>query len=158
MALEWSKRRQNNMERVDVQLQAELQRLVGYRAQELITKSGRYVRHHAPLNVEKWSLIPIDITDKIINIIYDNIETLSLCKRMMDRGECPLMVVFDPHKGDLLVQDFVADDRSIALSYGPCEEVMRPRHISMFISSHSPFTLLSLFGDVLLTGKGGRIV
>ncbi|KAK8921843.1 hypothetical protein KSP39_PZI020175 [Platanthera zijinensis] len=70
MALEWSKRRQNNVERVDVQLPAELRRLVGYRAQELITKSGRYVRHHAPLNVEKWSLIPTDITDKIINIIY----------------------------------------------------------------------------------------
>ncbi|KAK8934009.1 hypothetical protein KSP39_PZI015912 [Platanthera zijinensis] len=40
MALEWSKRRQNNVERVDVQLPAELRRLVGYRAQELITKSG----------------------------------------------------------------------------------------------------------------------
>ncbi|KAK8923427.1 hypothetical protein KSP39_PZI019055 [Platanthera zijinensis] len=70
MALEWSKRRLNNAERVNVQLPAELRRLVGYRAQELITKCGRYVRHHAPLNVEKWSLIPTDITEKILNIIY----------------------------------------------------------------------------------------
>ncbi|KAK8913896.1 E3 ubiquitin-protein ligase UPL2 [Platanthera zijinensis] len=69
IGLEWSKRRQNNLERVDVQLPAELRRLVGYRAQELITKSGRYVRQNAPLNVEKWSEIPTDIIDKIVNII-----------------------------------------------------------------------------------------
>ncbi|KAK8946415.1 hypothetical protein KSP39_PZI007369 [Platanthera zijinensis] len=67
---EWTKRRQNNLERVDVQLPVELQRLVGYRAQELITKCGRYVRLHAPLNVEKWSEISTDIIDKLINIIY----------------------------------------------------------------------------------------
>ncbi|KAK8931470.1 hypothetical protein KSP39_PZI016310 [Platanthera zijinensis] len=71
IGLEWSKRRQNNLERVAVQLPAELRRLVGYRAQELITKSGRYVRQNAPLNVEKWSEIPTDIIDKIINIIND---------------------------------------------------------------------------------------
>ncbi|KAK8938589.1 hypothetical protein KSP39_PZI011496 [Platanthera zijinensis] len=69
IGLEWSKRRQNNLERVAVQLPAELRRLVGYRAQELITKIGRYVRQNAPLNVEKWSEIPTDIIDKIINII-----------------------------------------------------------------------------------------
>ena len=30
----------------------------------------------------------------------EDIETLNLCTSMMDRGECPpLMVVFDPHEG-----------------------------------------------------------
>ncbi|KAK8933616.1 hypothetical protein KSP39_PZI015943 [Platanthera zijinensis] len=106
---EWSKRRQNNVARVDVQLPAELQRLVRYRAQELITKSGRYVRHHAPLNIEKWSLIPTNITDKIINIIYVRVEIWS--------NDLFLFILV------LRISkiDFVANDRSIDLSYGPCE-------------------------------------
>ncbi|KAK8962915.1 Deoxyhypusine synthase [Platanthera guangdongensis] len=66
----WSKRKYDSTEKVEVHLPADLHRFVGDRSQELITRSGRIVRLYAPLNVERWAHIPVDIIDKIIDIIY----------------------------------------------------------------------------------------
>ncbi|KAK8967423.1 hypothetical protein KSP40_PGU009498 [Platanthera guangdongensis] len=66
----WSKRKFDSTEKIEVHLPADLRRFVGDRSQELITRSGRIVRLYAPLNVERWAHIPVDIIDKIIDIIY----------------------------------------------------------------------------------------
>ncbi|KAK8961511.1 Auxin response factor 16 [Platanthera guangdongensis] len=66
----WSKRKYHCTKKVEVQIPTDLRRIVGERSQELITRSGRIVRLYAPLNVEKWAHIPVDIIDKIVDIIY----------------------------------------------------------------------------------------
>ncbi|KAK8963461.1 Histone-lysine N-methyltransferase ATXR6 [Platanthera guangdongensis] len=48
---------------------------------------------------QKFILSSLMRVEKARVLSKDNIETLSLCKRMMERGECPLVVGFDPHKG-----------------------------------------------------------
>ncbi|KAK8966418.1 hypothetical protein KSP40_PGU014157 [Platanthera guangdongensis] len=68
--IRWCKRKYHCTEKVEVQIPADLRRIVGQRSQELITRSGRIIRLYAPLNVEKWAHIPVDIIDKIIDIIY----------------------------------------------------------------------------------------
>ncbi|WCJ27598.1 Histone-lysine N-methyltransferase ATXR6 [Euphorbia peplus] len=48
----------------------------------------------------------------------EDIETLNLCKRMMDRGECPpLMVVFDPQEGFTVEADKSIKDLTIITEY-----------------------------------------
>ncbi|EEF43374.1 Histone-lysine N-methyltransferase ATXR6, putative [Ricinus communis] len=48
----------------------------------------------------------------------EDIETLNLCKSMMDRGECPpLMVVFDPHEGFTVEADRSIKDLTIITEY-----------------------------------------
>ncbi|CAN0922624.1 Histone-lysine N-methyltransferase ATXR6 [Linum grandiflorum] len=48
----------------------------------------------------------------------ENTETLNLCKRMMDRGECPpLMVVFDPLEGFTVEADRFIKDLTIVTEY-----------------------------------------
>ncbi|CAI0397485.1 unnamed protein product [Linum tenue] len=48
----------------------------------------------------------------------EDTETLNLCKRMMDRGECPpLMVVFDPLEGFTVEADRFIKDLTIVTEY-----------------------------------------
>ncbi|XP_065861421.1 histone-lysine N-methyltransferase ATXR6 [Euphorbia lathyris] len=48
----------------------------------------------------------------------EDIETLNLCKRMMNRGECPpLMVVFDPQEGFTVEADKCIKDLTIITEY-----------------------------------------
>ncbi|KAK8944140.1 hypothetical protein KSP39_PZI007931 [Platanthera zijinensis] len=123
------KRRQNNTERVDVQLPTELRRLVGYRAQELITKSGRYVRDHAPLNVEKWSDIPTDIVDKIINIIYRT----HLMRQIEQHNEKRATFADQKRENDDYSYDISLDEDFVtALEYGiPPASGMSPNEIEL---------------------------
>lgn len=74
----WSKRKYHCTEKVEVQIPADLRRIVGERSQELITRSGRIVRLYAPLNVEKWAHIPTDIIDKIVDVINVSNEIVAI--------------------------------------------------------------------------------
>ncbi|KAK8936928.1 hypothetical protein KSP39_PZI012825 [Platanthera zijinensis] len=56
--------------KVEVKIPTDLRRIVGQRSQKLITRIGCIVRLYSPLNVEKWTHIPVDIIDKIVDIIY----------------------------------------------------------------------------------------
>ncbi|KAK8936489.1 Histone-lysine N-methyltransferase ATXR6 [Platanthera zijinensis] len=48
----------------------------------------------------------------------DDMETLSLCKRMMERGQCPpLVVVFDPREGFTVEADRFIKDLTIVTEY-----------------------------------------
>lgn len=46
-----------------------------------------------------------DIVFKFVQVLSkEGVEALALCKKMMDLGECPpLMVVFDPYEGYLTI-------------------------------------------------------
>ncbi|KAK9144047.1 hypothetical protein Syun_013447 [Stephania yunnanensis] len=60
----------------------------------------------------------------------EDIETLSLCKKMMERGECPpLMVVFDSKEGFTVEADRFIKDLTIVTEYtGDVDYLMNREH------------------------------
>ncbi|CAN0854252.1 Histone-lysine N-methyltransferase ATXR6 [Linum grandiflorum] len=71
----------------------------------------------------------------------EDTETLNLCKRMMDRGECPpLMVVFDPLEGFTVEADRSIKDWTIITEYVGDVDYLRNREND---DGDSTMTLLS---------------
>ncbi|BFG23549.1 hypothetical protein CerSpe_098230 [Prunus speciosa] len=71
----------------------------------------------------------------------EDIETLNLCKSMMDRGECPpLMVVFDPQEGFTVEADKFIRDLTIITEYAGDVDYLKNREND---DGDSMMTLLS---------------
>ncbi|KAK8480864.1 hypothetical protein V6N13_108683 [Hibiscus sabdariffa] len=79
----------------------------------------------------------------------EDIETLNLCKRMMEKGECPpLMVVFDPVEGFTVQADRYIKDLTIITEYVGDVDYLKNRENddgdSMMTLLHASNTLKSL--------------
>nr|CAD1827443.1 unnamed protein product [Ananas comosus var. bracteatus] len=71
IGLKWVKKRKEEKTKPRVEMPKDLQRAVGTNAQQFITETAQIVRQHAPLNVEKWSKIPLHSIDRMVKIVHE---------------------------------------------------------------------------------------
>ncbi|XP_020109014.1 uncharacterized protein LOC109724568 isoform X1 [Ananas comosus] len=71
IGLKWVKKRKEEKTKPGVEMPKDLQRAVGTNAQQFITETAQIVRQHAPLNVEKWSKIPLHSIDRMVKTVHE---------------------------------------------------------------------------------------